>query len=344
MIPVNSAPGMGHLMEVQQTACALTVEDAKAILNAMSDAVIATDRRGRIQYLNSSGARLLGRTPAELIGLPITDVLRLVHVETRQPIRNPVLACLLGGDTRRPDTPVLLVRDDCHEVQVDDSVAPTRGRAGDITGTVLILRDVSALRHRTRMLAYQATHDMLTGLANRREFERLLAEAVQNSRDTGDSHALLYLDMDRLKYINDSAGHEAGDEVLRQVTGTLRSQLRERDTLARLGGDEFGVILPECGCDDALNIAESLRNLVQEARVVWKGRCHATTLSVGVACIDAGTRSPDSILNAADSACYIAKRLGRNRVHLFERGVADTDRLDMPRQLDDHRSHTTAPE
>ncbi len=170
----------------------------------------------------------------------------------------------------------------------------------------------------TARLVYQASHDALTGLINRREFERRLERLLQSAMQQGREHALCYMDLDQFKVINDSCGHAAGDELLRQLALLLKANLRERDTLARLGGDEFALLLENCGLDDAIQVADLFRAEVQRFRFKWGDRIFSVGISVGMVAITQDSGTAANLLSAADAACYVAKDRGRNQIHVYE--------------------------
>lgn len=175
----------------------------------------------------------------------------------------------------------------------------------------------------TARLVYQANHDSLTGLVNRNEFEHRLSQAIGAAQQHGRTHALCYMDLDQFKVINDTCGHAAGDELLRQVALMLKDLLRERDTLARLGGDEFALLLENCDLKDAMLVAEDCRNMVRQFRFKWENRLFNIGVSIGLVMIEQGSGSMADLLSAADAACYVAKDLGRNQVHVYQ--LADID-------------------
>jgi diguanylate cyclase (GGDEF)-like protein len=175
----------------------------------------------------------------------------------------------------------------------------------------------------TARLVYQANHDSLTGLVNRNEFEHRLNQAIGTARQHGRTHALCYMDLDQFKVINDTCGHAAGDELLRQVALMLKGLLRERDTLARLGGDEFALLLENCDLKDAKQVADACRSMVRQFRFKWENRLFNIGVSIGMVMIDEGSGSMAELLSAADAACYVAKDRGRNQVHIYQ--LADTD-------------------
>jgi diguanylate cyclase (GGDEF)-like protein len=205
------------------------------------------------------------------------------------------------------------------ELAIQDSAAPIRDRAGNLIGAVMVFHDVSKERRLHRALHYQASHDALTGLINRREFENRLTAAVENARhDAAARHALLYLDLDQFKLVNDTCGHPAGDQLLKQITGVLQSRVRGGDTLARLGGDEFGILLQSCSLDQALRIAEGLRQAIRDFRFIWQDGVLQVGASIGIVEISSETPTVANVMSAADVACYSAKDLGRNRVQLYK--------------------------
>jgi diguanylate cyclase (GGDEF)-like protein len=204
------------------------------------------------------------------------------------------------------------------EFAIRDSVAPLRDRQGRITGSVLVFKDVTQLRGMEREMMHLARHDPLTGLINRREFERLLDESIASARDEGRRHALFYLDLDEFKVVNDTCGHLAGDEMLKQVTALLKSVIRRSDVLARLGGDEFGVLLADSWAEQARELGERMRKAVKQYRFRWQERIFAIGVSVGLVPITPDTTDMAQALSAADAACYVAKESGRNRIHEYQ--------------------------
>src|SRR6185436_16405487 len=187
---------------------------------------------------------------------------------------------------------------------------------GEVSGAVVLLHDVTELRGLHRQMSYQATHDALTGLINRREFERRLEEATEAARRGEASHMLCYLDLDRFKIVNDSSGHLAGDSMLREVAKLLRETVRDSDTVGRLGGDEFGLLLVGCPLDKARQIADDVIRKISDYRFVWKDKIFNIGVSIGLVEITHESGLPDEIMSAADSACYAAKKQG-NHVHVY---------------------------
>ncbi|HWA56833.1 MAG TPA: EAL domain-containing protein [Gemmatimonadales bacterium] len=293
-------------------------ERAEVTLGSIGDAVVRTDARGLVEYLNPVAEQLLGAPTSELEGRQISDVLSLVHESTRDPLENPVETCLREGRIVGRSNLSLLVRPDGREFAIDDSAAPIRDAEGDVIGAVLVFHDVSRARTLARQLAHQASHDFLTGLVNRHEFERRVGRALQRAQQEAVTHALCFLDLDQFKVVNDTCGHGAGDELLRQLANALQKKVRRRDTLARLGGDEFGVLLEHCPAGQATRVAHELLEAVQEFRFVWEGKPFALGVSIGVVPITGESESTAVVLRDADAACYAAKERGRNRVHFYE--------------------------
>jgi diguanylate cyclase (GGDEF)-like protein/PAS domain S-box-containing protein len=295
-------------------------------LQSIGDGVITTDTEGRVTALNPAAAHLTGWSSAEAIGQPVSTVLRLVHADTRQPIDNPLLRCLDEDDAvSLPGTSVLLNRYGI-EYQVEDSAAPIHLPDQTVAGAVIVFRDVTDTRRLTAEIAHQARHDPLTGLPNRREFERRLAELLDEARQSDAVHALCYIDLDQFKVVNDGCGHAAGDQLLTELTALLQQHIRRGDLLARLGGDEFGLLLVDCPAGKALDVARELLHVIGDFRFRWGERTFTLGASMGLTLLTAGAASAAELMREADLACYTAKDLGRNRIHLFRPGDAELAR------------------
>lgn len=292
-------------------------ERVQVTLASIGDAVITTDVAGRVDYLNPIAERLTGWSSGEAAGRPVCQVFKIIDETRRDPVEDPVQQSLREGKIVGLANNTLLVCSDGQERSIAVSAAPIHDREGATIGAVLVFRDVSEARRAARHLSYQASHDALTGLVNRREFEHRL-ERVLAITTKDESHAVLYLDLDQFKVVNDTCGHAAGDELLRQISAGLARQVRKRDTLARLGGDEFGVLLEHCQQEQAVRIANQVREALQDLRFVWQDRSWTIGASIGLVPIDPGADNLASILRAADSACYAAKEQGRNRVHVYQ--------------------------
>ncbi len=292
-------------------------ERAQVTLESIGDAVITTDVRGLIDYMNPVAEALSGWRSAEARGTALQIVCRTLDEATRSALPSPVEAVLQEGSSTKVAANVLLLRRDGTEIAINESAAPIRDRAGAITGVVLVLHDVRREREYATQLSYQASHDALTGLINRREFEHRLSLALASARELGRQHAMMYLDLDQFKLVNDTSGHAAGDELMRQISMLLQERLREGDTLARLGGDEFGVLLENCSPEHAARIADELRQTVTDFHFVWHTRTFTIGVSIGLVAIPDGAMTLADVLSAGDAACYVAKEKGRNRVQLY---------------------------
>lgn len=304
-------------------------ERAQVTLQSIGDAVISTDATGLIEYMNPIAEGLTGWSLLEARGRPVADVLKLLDETTREEIDSPPLRCLRGDATGAAPENVLLQGRSGQEVAIHSSAAPIRNRAGEAIGAVTVFRDVTRERRLKRALSYQAAHDALTGLINRREFDSRLQEALQAVRRGEGPHALLYVDLDQFKVVNDTCGHPAGDRLLRDVTALLQARVRVGDTIARLGGDEFGILLQECDAEQARRIAESIRAAIKEYRFVWNNNAMAIGASIGMAMLGPDTESVASLMSAADIACYAAKDSGRNRVHVYDANEVDGRHREM---------------
>jgi len=298
-------------------------ERIEVTLASIGDAVITADPTGHITYLNPVAEQLTGWHAAQAQGLPFFEIVRLVDSTTHSVIRKTLEQTIADGFLVSVTENTVLVRRDGVEIPVADCAAPIRDRAGQLTGMVLVFRDISKAHELSRRLSWQATHDGLTGLYNRVEFDLRLRRALDNVRKRGLQHALLYLDLDQFKIVNDTCGHTAGDELLRHLTSLLQTKVRDNDTLARLGGDEFGILLENCPLDQALRIADEFREIVHDFRFSWEGRSFSLGASIGIVPINNQNDDPQQLLSAADAACYAAKEKGRNRVHVFQPGNVD---------------------
>lgn len=295
-------------------------DQARATLESIGDAVITTDAACIITYLNPVAESVTGWDAEEAVGQSLDAVLPLISEATRQPVPNTAARCLAEERSVDLEDGVLLLRRDGTEVPIGDSAAPVRDLTGVVVGVVLVIQNESEKRRVGHRLSYEATHDALTGLVNRREFERRLTRVVVGVTDTLSEHALLCFDLDRFKVVNDTCGHDAGDDLLRSLSALLGHNMRKRDTLARLGGDEFGVLLENCPLVEAERIAESLRVEIERFRFEWGGQVFSVGASIGLIPVTAESGGLATVLRAADAACYTAKDGGGNRVHLERPG------------------------
>lgn len=299
---------------------------AEVTLNTIGDAVITTDANGVIEYINPIAERMTGWSKLEAAGRTIDEIAPLVNVLTHEPKENPVAQCLREKCVIGLSEQTLLIRRDGTETGIADSATPIHDHDGNIAGAVMVFYSVTGENEHNHLLAHYATHDSLTGLANRREFDRCLQNLLANAQEHDEEHALCYIDLDQFKVINDTCGHVVGDRMLRQVTYLLKRHIRTSDTLARLGGDEFALLLQHCPLPRAHKIAESMRAIVKNFHYSWEGRRFEIGCSIGLVPITANSISPGEILSEADAACYAAKEKGRNRVQIYEPGDSELAR------------------
>ncbi|MHB8253695.1 MAG: EAL domain-containing protein [Acidiferrobacter sp.] len=302
---------------LSESALSLEKERAELTLYAITDAVITIDINGCVQYINPAAERVTGWMRENALGTALDIVVALRDESTGEPLTNPGYRCLLSADTQTLLKNAVLTQPYGDTFAIELSAAAMRDHNGDVIGAVVVFQDVSHARQLARQLSHQANHDALTGLFNRPQFEKRVENLLARSRTENVVHALLYLDMDQFKIVNDTCGHVAGDALLRQISGLLRSDLRRDDILARLGGDEFGIALVECDLDQAARIAESLRQRVYHYRFSWQGNVFAVGVSIGIVAITKDVQGVGELLSAADLSCYAAKDFGRNRIHVY---------------------------
>ncbi|MDI3296806.1 EAL domain-containing protein [Janthinobacterium tructae] len=293
-------------------------ELAEVTLSSIGDGVITTDPQGKTRYLNRVAEQLTGWSSQLAEGLDIRQTLQLIDENTGAALEHVALKCLLQRQAIGVSTHTQLITRKGRRISIEDSAAPIWSRDGAILGAVIVFRDVSHERKLSRQLSWQATHDTLTQLINRREFEHLVAGALHTAKQEGHAHALLYLDLDQFKVINDTCGHAAGDVLLQLLAKMLQGKMRDSDILARLGGDELGVLLPHCPLEHARLIGEQLRQAIHELRFTWDERSFELGVSIGIVEINQDSKSMSELLSAADQACYLAKEQGRNRIHLYQ--------------------------
>jgi diguanylate cyclase (GGDEF)-like protein/PAS domain S-box-containing protein len=291
---------------------------AMVTLDAMGESVITVDAEGRIDYINHSAEILLSQRFDQVMGKLFSEVASLVDETDRRALDDPVRKALTaGGRVTMGRRAVLVPASAGPERSVEISVTPLRFEGKDILGLVLVMHDTSELRGLTRQMTYQASHDALTGLVNRREFERRLQEAMDSAQTGNAAHALCYLDLDRFKAVNDTCGHTAGDNMLREVASLLKEAVRDSDTVGRIGGDEFSLLLVGCPLEKARQIADDVVRSVNDFRFVWKDRIFNIGVSIGLVEIGPGGGAIEDIMNSADSACYVAKKQGGLHVHVY---------------------------
>jgi diguanylate cyclase (GGDEF)-like protein/PAS domain S-box-containing protein len=294
----------------------------RVTLRSIGDAVITTDALGHVMWMNPVAERMTGWLTEQAKGRALGQVFCIVNEETRAPTENPVATCLEQGKIVGLANHTVLISRDGDEFAIEDSAAPIRNDEGDLLGVVLVFHDVTEQRRMSGEMSYRASHDSLTGLVNRAEFETRLRRSLRSAQEDGSEHALLYIDLDQFKLVNDACGHAVGDQLLQQVSRLLQAAVRDRDTLARLGGDEFGVILEHCTAVQAQRVAQQICERMEDFRFLHDGRRFRIGASIGLVPMDKRWSSTEAVLQAADTSCYAAKEAGRNRVHAW----FDTDK------------------
>lgn len=302
-------------------------ELAQVTLHSIGDAVITTDAQAHVQYCNPAAEKLTGWSTEKARETPIQDVVILLGADTHKPVSHPVESILTEPRDSITVDNLILVSRNGREFIVSQSASCIRDRLGHLLGVVTVFRDVTEAHTLSQQLSWQASHDPLTGLINRRQFEKELIHALASTRvDDRQEHVLCYLDLDQFKVVNDASGHLAGDELLRQVALLLQRRVRSSDHLARLGGDEFGILLQNCPLSRAEIIANHLREAVQAFRFVWEHRTFSIGVSIGLVGINSTMSDLPGAMSAADAACYAAKEQGRNRVYVYQLDDVDVTR------------------
>ena len=283
---------------------------AQATLNCIADAVICTDMADKITYFNPVAGSMVGWPLEEAVGRCLTDVFRIVDATTRKPILDPMAKAASENLTGNLPLNCLLIRRDGHEIFIEDSVAPIHDREGAVTGAVIVFRDVSAARAQSEQIAHLAEHDSLTGLPNRLLFNDRVGQAISLARRNGGQAAVLYLDLDGFKHVNDSLGHTTGDKLLQSVAKTLSACVRDPDTICRHGGDEFAILLQDLHRpEDAAVTARRILSALGEVHSVDGHQLHVTA-SIGVSIYPDDGSDAETLIANADAAMYWAKKNG----------------------------------
>ena len=323
------------LAERNRAECALAAKQdelrrernrALVTLGSIADGVVATDTNKTITYINAQAERLTGWHADEACGKTLNEVIVLVDEDDTELTDTVVSGMLMDcPEANRLDN-LFLRRRDGTKLEVATAMACIKAGPTDWDGAVLVIRDLTVERDATRKLSWAARHDALTGLVNRKAFEELVRAALKRVRKGGPTCALLYIDLDRFKVVNDASGHRAGDELLRRLTDKMQQTLRGTDTLARIGGDEFAALLEDCTVDCAVRMAEALRQAMLDYRFRWGEKRFNIGASVGIVEVTKHSGSAESVIIQADTACHRAKDRGRNRVHVFRAGDMDIHR------------------
>ncbi|MDM8546402.1 bifunctional diguanylate cyclase/phosphodiesterase [Candidatus Venteria ishoeyi] len=287
-------------------------------LDSINEGVIATDDKSRIEYLNPVAEQLTGWQESHARLQHLSRVFPIIDEDKQQALPDFSRQILEATQAFHQQRHIALVNAAKQQYSIEISAAPICDHTGKRTGSVIVFRDVSKAREMETQMRWQATHDVLTGLANRRQFENTLNKLLEDAKLHQHQHILLYLDLDQFKIINDTSGHRAGDALLTQLATLLQAQIQENDLLARLGGDEFGVLLHDQDLNSAYEIAERLRSVVSSLRFDWQGKIYTIGVSIGMTQIHTLSGAPEDVMSMADIACYAAKEQGRNRIHIHE--------------------------
>ena len=286
-------------------------------LASIADAVITTDASGKVVWLNPVAEKMTGWTNTDATGQCLTQVFHIIHELSREDLANPVAHCLQIQQAIVSSQHAVLISRDGREYGIQESVSPIRSRQGAVLGAVLVFHDVTETRRLSSEMHYRATHDSLTGLTNRAEFEARLKQLLHTAHENHSEHAVLCLDLDQFKLVNDVCGHAVGDQLLQQVAKLLSDSVRSRDLVARLGGDEFAIILERCSGEQAQRVGQLICDRMEAFRFTHDGRRFSVGASIGAVPVDARWSNTEAIMKAADASCYAAKEAGRNRVHVW---------------------------
>jgi diguanylate cyclase (GGDEF)-like protein/PAS domain S-box-containing protein len=292
-------------------------ELAQITLNSIGDAVIVTNLKNKVEFLNPVAENLIGLTSGATQGKSVREIFSSSDIK-QKPIEFLVSQSLTTGKIIKVSNYSLYSKSDRQQYIIELCIAPIRFKGDRIVGTVIVCRDVTSARNLAHQLSWQASHDPLTGLINRREFEQCLKAAILETHQFNQQHILCYLDLDQFKIVNDTCGHSAGDQLLIQITGIIQSKIRKTDTFARLGGDEFGLLLHYCSLGEGQKVAQKIIEVIQGFRFVWDDKLFTIGVSIGLVPIDRSINNEHIALSAADTAMYAAKDSGRNRIHIYQ--------------------------
>jgi diguanylate cyclase (GGDEF)-like protein/PAS domain S-box-containing protein len=301
--------------------------ERQRLLESAGEGIFSLRRDGICTFINDAALAMLGFGRSEIIGKNLHDLIH--HTDLHGNHSNKadcrILSSLNSGEG-------VIVDEDCFwrsdgaSIPVMYSAFPLE-EGGAHTGVVVVFHDITEQQTKRMILEHQATHDPLTSVMNRREFERRLDRAVETARQEHKEHILLYMDLDNFKQVNDAAGHHAGDELLRRVAKKISALMRERDTLARLGGDEFAVLLENCSVEVAVRIGSEINHAVCAEKFSWEGRQFVIGISIGLAEVNQGCANSDAALDAADGACYLAKQLGGCQVQIWSQELLNNNKI-----------------
>jgi diguanylate cyclase (GGDEF)-like protein/PAS domain S-box-containing protein len=309
-------------LKAVEAALAEEKERLRVTLQSIGDGVISTDALGRVAFLNPIAEQMTGWTSVEAVGRRVEEVFVVVNEETGEPAADPVNEALTRQQPYYLNEDAVLVGRNGERRAVRDSAAPVRTLDGSVIGAVLVFQDITQARTLQKELTHSARHDALTGLPNRKAFETALAQAAEQARLERREHAVCFVDLDRFKQVNDSAGHAAGDALLQQIGQAIRRACRSQDFIGRIGGDEFALLLGDCSLNGARKVAQQVIDTIAGLRLTWNGQNYDIGASVGITALTAAAVSAAAVMAEADAACYAAKNGGRNRVAVFDATMA----------------------
>jgi diguanylate cyclase (GGDEF)-like protein/PAS domain S-box-containing protein len=319
-------PRSAQALRATEEALFAERERAQVTLDAIGDAVISTDFRGHVIFLNAAAERMSAWRQDQARGKPIDEIFRLLNEGTRDAIACPVTRAIIENRTVRIEEPCVLSRPGKDEIPVETSASPIHDRQGGVIGAVAVGRDVTAARHLSNKLARLALHDVLTGLPNRTLFADRLQQSVARAERSGHFLAVLFIDLDRFKPVNDVHGHAIGDLLLQAAARRLQSCLRATDTAGRIGGDEFVVLLADVVADGDVKLCAGKILAAFDQPFEIDGKSLRVSASVGMAMFPADAKQPDELMRLADIGMYAAKSAGRNQFRRFTPDMHSTER------------------
>lgn len=287
-------------------------------LDSIGEAVVCTDQEMKITFMNPVAEKMTGWANTIALGQPVNHIIKLTNGVDGPEIADPIAHCLNHRPNSSLNESIVLHHRDGQYYDIQESVAPLKTLEGGVVGAVMVFQDVGESRAMMRKLSHSASHDNLTGLPNRANFENKLKAAIQVSVELNQQHALAFLDLDYFKAINDTAGHPAGDELLKEISQLMRQHLRNSDCVARLGGDEFGLLMLNCTLPHAKAITQSLVSTINGYQFYWEDKRYRIGASAGVTQISSSNNQRSEIMAQADIACYTAKHSGRGQVFLYQ--------------------------
>ena len=340
--PLRTLAVLKDVTEQKRLALELAAEKERieVTLHSIGDGVISTDEAGRITYLNPVAEQMVGCLLAQARGLPFAQVVQLFDQESGAPLSSPVEQCLQDREVYGVRESAALRHRSGRDYGVQISAAPIAGRDGRVLGAVMVFQDVTEARGLAQKMSYLAHHDGLTGLPNRVLFQDRVHQACQSGRRHGRRFAVIFMDLDHFKHVNDSLGHAVGDELLKAVAQRLTGALRASDTICRLGGDEFVVLLSDLDDVEVDGVAEVAKKILRQVAqpCVLGGTEVNVGASLGIALFPGDGEDPDTLMKRADAAMYRSKREGRNRYHFFSKAVDDAASARLQLEADMRRA------